>query len=322
VLLGGAAWWFTRGWFGGTSKRPAPAPTVAAPVDPGPDDPPAGDPLDQLFVRGAVRLPAPLAKLPLDGSLADARRAAPEFFAGDDFDVTAPRWPGVVFTADVVLDQAGRAQAYEGPSVYVPMAGEVVDELLAAAWGPGLAAVDGFGKPVVVWFNPADGIRAVLDGSTVVFRRYIPVARLLGEGRDLAFLTAPILGQTPAQVVAAYVPRATLKYDLPDLRLPPTEWEMNFEQTVASPATVDGRIVALEVRLSYVAHRAARDQLLALFRRKWGAGEPVEDGVRYVAGPMEVIVEDGGDAWILSLRDRDALAAMRADRPGVPLGTR
>jgi hypothetical protein len=314
AALGGGAWWY---WQcrndddkpAASPRRPAAEPARADEPDE-PDDLAAGEGYDDLLPRGPVRVPGPLAKLPLDGTVEEARRAAPELFTGER-EITSPRWPGVRFFADLTVDRDDRPIEYHGPSMILP--GDDRRDVLTRAWGPGADTVGAFDHPVVLWWNPDQGIRAELDEHYVRFRRYLPVAKLLGPGPDLAILTAPIVGRTPDEVMAAYGDRAERKFDLPELRLPPTEWELRWDRTVNGTATVDGKVLEYSVRLAYPTP-AVRDELLALFRKKWGTdGEPVAgEGLRFVPGPIEILARDDEDAWTLIVRDRALADELRA----------
>jgi hypothetical protein len=299
LAIAGAAWFGWRWWRAEPERKPeASAPKVTG----------ESAPLEVLFPRGKVRLPGPLAKVPLDATLDEVRRAVPAAFADQRFELEDARWPDATFVVDVVVDQQDRPIEYEGVSFYGPGA---LDEVLTASWGTPIAAKDAWGEDALVWFDADAGIRAMLVEHRLSFRHYIAAARLLGEGKDLPFVTSPIIGQTVAAVTSAYGDRAETKYGLVSLKLPPTEWELSWRGTMNGVATLDETIVEYSLHLPYEAHPAARGELLALFRAKWGREETIPDGLRFAGGPIEIVARDDGQAWNLALIDRAAVEGLR-----------
>jgi len=260
--------------------------------------------VDDAFVRGPVQMPEPLAKLPLAGSIDDVRRVAPELI---DAEVTDPRWPGLVFEADFLRESDGTPTEYVGASV--AFRSDVAGRgRLEAAWGPGREAIGAGGRTLVVWFNPADRIRAVFEGWRVELRRYLPLAALLGDGVEVA------VGPTPAALVAAFPVRGQTKGVAAEL--PPTEWDLAATGgsgfTVASTTRIGGQVASYTLRIAYEAYPPAREQILEAFRRKWGRGADVADGIRFVDGPIEVVASDSpGAAWYLRVTDRALQARLQ-----------
>jgi hypothetical protein len=291
-----------------TPPAPTPAPPVhidaAAPIAiaPPPDAAPP-DPFAGLFAKGPPRPPGPLAALPLDATLADARRAAPALFTENG--AASPAWPGVTFRADVVVDQRDRPVQYLGTSISFPT-GTNARDALERAWGPGADATNDAGDAVVVWFDPATGVRAALDDTNLQFRHYLPLAKLLGDGRDLA------VGPTPDALRAAHGPG--LHENGPEASLPPTDWDFSDGfMTVQSTGQVDGHVSFYILYIAYKSRPAARDEILAAFERKWGKGKPIDGGLRFVDGPIEVIAhDDHGAEWVLEVTDRALFAKGQA----------
>ncbi len=236
---------------------------------------------------GPVRPPGPLARLPLDGPVDDARKAAPELFAAVDDGVTDPRWPGVRFRAEVVTDDNHHLIEYRGPAIDFA---STIDArgAIERAWGPGIDATSHDGDAVVVWFDPAAALRASLSRGTLSFRRYLPVAQLLGPGVDLA------IGATPAALYAAHP------------TLPPTDWAFDDDLPTVQAVTHDGDGVVdgVTLYLPYGGHPEAEASYRAAFEAKWGAGR-VRDGdtIRYRETPIVIAAEDNpaDRAWFLSL---------------------
>jgi hypothetical protein len=84
-----------------------------------------------------------------------------------------------------------------------------------------------------------------------------------------------------------------------------TAWELGDMPTVQGTSSVGDQRASYTLYIAYGPHPAARDEILAAFRTKWGDGVPVADGIRFVDGPNEVIASDSpGSAWYLRVSDR------------------
>jgi hypothetical protein len=269
--------------------------TTAPPPDAAPLDAPPPDPLAGLIPPGPPRPFGLAAALPLSGTPDDVRRVDPRFLELYA-DVTDPRWPGVSFRADISTDSGGtRVIEYHGPVVAFP---SDVDPLpaLEKAWGPGVEISDSFGEPRLVWLNPEDGIRAQLGGGGVQFRRYLPLAAILGDGPEMA------IAATPDALRAAHP--APPGVDGPDAWLPETEYNLDALPTVQSTANLGDKLFMYSLYLPYAGNRAVREQILEAFRAKWGAGQATPDGILYVDGPIRIEAHESGDrAFYLTVKE-------------------
>lgn len=176
-------------------------------------------------------------------------------------------------------------------------------EIVKSKWGEPVVGED-IGKPVHYWFNPDKGIRASLKESfgedmDLELERYEPAAKLLGEGKDIAFLSkAPVLGATPEALKAAYPQwwyeesaeeaaknkaaidkltegkSAGITSAKPSARLelPPTEYGSNFMWVNLSWGD-DGKVERYSFDISYRQVEGKKDEIFAIFEKKWGAGK-------------------------------------------------
>jgi hypothetical protein len=143
--------------------------------------------------------------------------------------------------------------------------------VVAEAWGPGQDTERG-GTAVTVWFNPETGTRAELSDesghSTLWFRAYTPLAKVLGDGSQVAMLAKPFVGLSPADLAKAY---PELADDKGHLWLPPTEWEYGSEGIPVSLYPMDGPIKSLTFSIPYKkGDAAAKASVLAAIEKKWG----------------------------------------------------
>jgi hypothetical protein len=240
-----------------------------------------------------------LAKIKWGMSEADARAAAPELFPKPNTDfqlVSDPQLDKVSYGVGTNKDTKKIDRTY----IQVPASAA---KLLETAWGPGKAAKDTIGRPRTYWFDPATGTRAYLEPGfgedmNLEFFPYIPAAKLLGEGADtLGFAPQGILGATieelrtrfPDTIVETDAAKAAadqkkvgnfvgkdLEKELGPasanvrLELPPTEWEQYWTRIQMHWAK-DGKVETVYFGLPYAAYPAAKDELKALFEKKWGA---------------------------------------------------
>jgi hypothetical protein len=178
-------------------------------------------------------------------------------------------------------------------------------DMVKAKWGEPVEGED-LGKPVHYWFNPETKIRASLkqsfgDDMDLEFEKYEPAAQLLGEGKDIAFLSkAPVLGASPEELEKAYGEwfyketeeeakknkeaidkfsggkTAGITTDKPSIRLEldPPEYGGNF-MWVNFYWTDDNKVRRYTFDLSYRQAPAKKDEIFDLFKKKWG--EPKEE---------------------------------------------
>jgi len=245
--------------------------------------------------------PAPiglLAKLPWGTPIAEAKTKWPELFREGDKTrlVDDPAVQGITYGVSFDDETKRLDRLY----IQLPVAAKAQVE---TAWGPGKEAKDNIGRPRTYWFDPASGWRAYIEPGfgeevNLVFHPYVPAAKLLGEGPEgLGFAPQPILGatiedlrtrfkdslveETAAQ--AAETQAAVSKFAGKDLEkelgkatanarleLPPTEWE-EYWTRVNLHWTDDGKVETVWFGIPFRAYPAAKDELRALFDKKWGA---------------------------------------------------
>jgi hypothetical protein len=141
--------------------------------------------------------------------------------------------------------------------------------LVAEAWGPGIATNRG-GTPVTCWFDPDRGVRATLTvdkKAELRFEPYLPLAKLLGPGPNLAVFDKPFLGLTVADAYKAYAAVSDGKA----IELPPTEFEFS-DTTLAFfyPREPEKPVKSLSISFGYDKHPKLLADLTAAFEAKWG----------------------------------------------------
>ena len=151
--------------------------------------------------------------------------------------------------------------------------------LVAQAWGRGVEAKRG-NDPVTIWRNPETGIRAELsvsfnkENGDLRFSPYYPVAKFLGDGPTIAFLPKPILGLTLEQVKAAYPELSDREY----IFMPTTDFAFSGTNTgdalYFDPSDGSGPIKSYMISLPIRNYPPFKDELLALFEKKWGKAKP------------------------------------------------
>lgn len=242
---------------------------------------------------------AAMASLPEDGTIEDA--GYPDFRFYCDFDDKTKKLTRVYFN--------------------MPKADAV--KLVTAKWGEPKKGTE-LDKEVLWWFNPEANLRvAVKDAFTdneshIEFTYYWPVKQLLGEGKEIAFAKdAPLLGLTVADLEAKYPtwikkeseeeakenqeqiaklageevkavmgkPTASV-----DLEYPPTEWGAYWTPVHLSWSD-EGKIERYWFGIDFEPHPAAKDEILAFLKAKWG--EPTEEKEFGTAGdPIFVFSQD------------------------------
>ncbi len=256
--------------------------------------------LSTLFVGDKVAMPPVFGSLKLGMTLEEGLKATPGM--EDDGDIKPAEYPDLWFKADFDKDSKKLDR------VYFNAPKDEVVKLMTAQWGEPKKGED-LGKEVLWWFNPEAEIRVSLgdsftDGEAhVEFTHYWPAAKLLGaEGPELAFQKdAPLLGLTVADLEAKYpdwikkesaedaakkqegikkmagedaaalLGKPTAKVEL---EYPPTEWG-KYWTPVHFMWTDEGKIDRVWFGVDYKPHPAAREEILALLKAKWG--EPKEE---------------------------------------------
>jgi hypothetical protein len=246
--------------------------------------------------------PGDLSRLRIGMSIAEARELAPGPVLVRSGIVT--KYDGVrEFVA--VDDKSGTVH-----SIYLNLPSQA-GELIAEAWGPGARASWPVNKIVQVWPDPNTGWRALLrpalgQTSDLVFENYMPAIALFGDQPDgLEALTEPVLGRSVDDVKRAYADHVTAQGRELVLAFPPTEWARSSTRIVLD--VQGGRVRAIQLAVPYKPHPPARDQLLDLFRAKWGAPEPiVDDGktVLFRRGDPRVEIRDDVERgeWQIAIR--------------------
>lgn len=163
-------------------------------------------------------------------------------------------------------------------SIYLNLP-ENAEELITAAWGDGASAMMPVGKAVKVWHDPETSWRATLRPALgrsrdLVFDVYMPAFALFGDQPDsLEGLREPVLGRSVDEVKRVYKDVITAQGRDLVISLPPTEWDRFATRIVLD--TSGGRVRQLSFAIPFKPHPAARDQLLDLFKGKWGLPEEV-----------------------------------------------
>lgn len=298
-------------------------------------------PLTAAFFGKTIAPPGALAKLKWGSTEAEARAAAPELFPKPDKDFQLAN--------DAQLENVAYGVGLEKETkklsrMYVQIPGSAKG-LIAEAWGPGKEAKDSIDRPRTYWFDPATGWRAYAeqgfgDDINLEFHQYIPVANLLGEGPDtIGFAPQGILGATveelrtryTSQVVETDAAKAAeqqkkvgnfvgkdLEKELGPARasvrldLPPTEWEQYWTR-INMHWSKDGKVETVYFHVPYKAYGPAKDELRALFEKKWGAPKEEKEFGRtgdpiwvYRAKDPRIVVKDNtiSNGWDVSLSTR------------------
>ena len=252
--------------------------------------------LTEEFFGAHVVPPGDLARLRVGMKLAEARTIAPA-----PINVRAGIPTGVDGVREFVAidDKLGTIRAIY---LNLPRNAEV---LIEKAWGKGNVATE-TGKKVLVWPDPTTGWRATLRDALgyshdLAFDTYLPAGQLLGDQVDkLDALPEPVLGKTPDEVKKAYKDDVTVSGRDLVITLPPTEWERGSTHVVLNAG--GGRVHSIAFSLPFKAHPEARDDLLELFKHKWGAPREVQSGD-----------DDSNAKPLLLFHDEDPRVVVRED---------
>jgi hypothetical protein len=237
--------------------------------------------LTSEFFGAHVVPPGNLVKLRIGMKVADAKKLAP-----GPVDVRAGVPTGVDGVREFVAidDKSGTVRA-----IYLNLPGHAED-LIAEAWGVGLAATEPVKKNVFVWPDPTTGWRATLrpalgSSQDLAFDQYLPVTQLFGEQPDVLD-GVPVLGATVDEVKKMFEGQVTASRGDLTLTLLPTEWERTSTKIALDVQA--GRIREMVFSIPFKARPEARDQLLELFTHKWGTPRPAEE-----AGKKLLIFREG-----------------------------
>lgn len=253
-----------------------------------------------LFTGDKVTMPAVLGTITLDMTQEQAKAAMPTL--PEDGTIKSEEYPDIRFNCDFD-DETKKLRR-----VYFSLLKTDAVKFATEKWGEPKKGTD-LGKEVLWWFNPEGKIRVSVadsfsDGEAYVeFTAYMPVKDLLGaEGKELAFAKdAPLLGLTVADLEAKYAPfvkkeseedakksqeqiaklageEAKAMMGKPtasvDLEYPPTEWAKYWTPVHLSWSD-EGKIERFWFGIDFEPHPAAKDELLAFFKAKWG--EPTQE---------------------------------------------
>ena len=257
--------------------------------------------LKALFTGEKPALVGPLAKLTLNQTGDEAKKAAPEFFETKYGILDAEDFEGVSYRPDV--DE--KTNKLTRVSVSLPK--DKALEAISLAWGKPLEAKDSIDRKELYWFNPDTGIRAVLkegfgDDMDLEFTQYLPAKKLVGEGKDkFGFEPKPMLGMSVDDLRAAYGDQLieqsadAAKKDREKLEkfagkdlsalgqaqanvhieLLPTEWESFW--TRVHPYLKEGKVERYTFDLSFQAFPAAKDELMGLLKAKYGEPKEIDE---------------------------------------------
>lgn len=216
----------------------------------------AKKPLDAAWLGKAVVPPGELAKIKLGSTKDDAMKAFPEL---DKVEMAETGFEGVSYAVQDGL---------EGMETMIRLPADKL-AVIEQAWGPG-QKVDRGGKPVVVWFNPEQGIRAAFsdEGKNKAYLRfepYTPLAKVLGEGPQIALLDKPFEGKTEDEVKALY---PNLVGKTGGMRVPSTEWEFGSGTPLSAYAKT-GKVQSLSFSIPFKTPEG-QAEIMKLVEAKWG----------------------------------------------------
>jgi hypothetical protein len=257
--------------------------------------------LTKEFFGSHVIPPAELAKLRIGMKLAEAKALAP-----GPVSVRA----GIATSVDGVREFVGIDDKLGVvKSIYLNLP-QHAEDLIEEAWSEGWKATE-LGKTVLVWPDPTTLWRATLRPALgfshdLAYDNFLPASHLLGDQPDqMEALPEPILGRSVDEVKRAYKDDVSVQGKELVLTLLPTEWERNATRILL--ATGGGKVHALSFTLPYKPHPEARDQLLDLFKRKWGEPKPLGDEGKVLLfhddDPRVEIKDDTEHgAWVVEVR--------------------
>lgn len=166
-----------------------------------------------LFTGPNVSLPAPAAKLSLGMAEADAKAAAPDL-VGKPYKV--PDVEGVELNT-----QLSDGRVYQiFAEIKQPV--DTVKEWLTKKWSAPRETKSSIGDPLYYFDDPEVGLRAVLEKkvegqSYLRYYKVTSIEQILGTGETLGFVTRPLVGMTPEEVMSTYAEyNPTPRKDDPD----------------------------------------------------------------------------------------------------------
>ncbi len=231
--------------------------------------------------------------------------------AGIEFGMTAQQAkaiaPHLVGPAEEIYDDGGAddvmasvfvddTQHVRGLSLDVPDAAMAT---VRAAWGESqLFGRSRYAEARPCWLGEtwrACVAHAGAHWTKIELEPHLPLARLLGEGPELAYFAGrPFLGATREQIEQAYrLPKRSDELELPANELSVPSVDFDYE---------DGVVQRARLSLQYVPEH--RDAVYAALAAKWRgppAVPPEDKPVTLRAKAPRVVVEDGGSFWQITL---------------------
>lgn len=270
--------------------------------------PPKGDvsDLSGLFTEGKPVLPAMFGKHDLEHSMTSkaAEEAARAFSSGS---LQTEDYVGARFGWDAHEDSRGIYSLY----VELKLEPAEAQSMLTARWGDAKQGSDADGDRWY-WFNPGSRLRVVLYKNRLgwmhtSFERYMPLADMLGKHEALlGWETKPLFGMSGDAVsehYAEYLEGITSDEEgarPEELLLPGTEYA---DSTTVVLNYRDDVVTGLQFLLSADAYPAGIDELLEVFKAKYGDAKPAETGkaVIFNDNPMVRVerVENGLNVLIV-----------------------
>jgi hypothetical protein len=254
------------------------------------------------------------AKLKIGMGEADAKQAAPAFWAGGALATVNGSDDDLAYKLTV---EAGRVTGIEISSKSY----DRLTPLVVAAWGPGLEAKNTLGGGRTVWFSPELGTRASAESSTLKLEEYLPLETLLGPDKvAIAALPKPILGATFEDLKRDYGP-LLLKPDaeVKALYLPPTEWNTEHTEVYAMILERTHKVTDYSFTVDDAAYPGGKDASLAAFTKKWGKprmaksyGSTKDTMIFHADNPLIEVDREpgvynapGGSGWQVRVRPHD-----------------
>ena len=290
--------------------------------------------ISTLFTGDKVTMPAPFAGITPGMTAEEAKKANPEL--PEDGTIKTEEYPDTWFNVDIDDDTKLVSR------VFFNLPKDKAVAAAKAAWGEPKEGTD-LDRKVSWWFNPEAGLRmsmmdAFSEGETSVeITRYWPLAKLIGEGPEIAFeKDAPLLGLTVAELEQKYPDyikkesaedAAKTQEDVAklagdeakalmgkpsasvDLEYPPTEWG-KFWTPIQISWDDEGKIERYWFAIDYEPHPAARDEIMAFLKKKWGEPKEEEDlgDTVYVFSEdprIEVKDDDISKAWDIYVEPKE-----------------
>jgi hypothetical protein len=136
-------------------------------------------------------------------------------------------------------------------------------------------------------------VRAALSGedkqhAELRFESYTPVAKLLGDGPNIAILDKPFAGKTKDEIAALY---PNLVGKTGGLRMPSTEWEFG-SGTPLAPYPMEGKVESLTFSIPFKTPES-RTEIMKLVEAKWGKSK----------GEVPFASASGGKTFVYNKKD-------------------